>query len=85
MTAEQHQEAFQRHVLNLRKVRGWTQEEMVALLAAAGWRLSRVTLSKVETLDRPVKLGEAVVLAKVLGVDLALLVSPEPITIEVSA
>lgn len=84
MTAQQVQEAFRSHLAPLRKAHGWTQWEMAERLTAAGWPMSRVTWAQVEGQNRGVSLGEAVVVAKVFGVDLALLVSPEPILVEVS-
>jgi hypothetical protein len=57
---------------------------MADRLVAAGWPVSRGTWAKVEVHGRPVLVGEAAVVAKVFGVDLALLVSPEPILVEVS-
>jgi transcriptional regulator with XRE-family HTH domain len=56
-----------RQVRDLRKRKGWTQEDLSTKLQVFGWDVSRESLAKLETQQRRVPDGELFILAKVLG------------------
>lgn len=61
----------------LREGRGWSQGEMARRLTAAGLNgMHQTTVSRLEKGDRPVRLGEATVIAHVLGASLEDMTAP---------
>ncbi len=56
-----------REIHRLRNIKGWTQEDLSAVLQVKGWDLSRGTLAKIESGVRCVTDIEIVVLSNVLG------------------
>jgi len=58
-------------VREFREARGWSQVELADRLATEGMDMSQVLVSRVEQGKRPVRLDEAVVIAGVLGFELA--------------
>ncbi len=76
---------FGLHVRRLRQERGWSQEEVAARVRRRGrpWRQS--TQAKIESAQRPVRLGEAAALADVFEMPLDRLIAglydvPETLT-----
>lgn len=65
-------------IANLRRTREMTQQQ---LATASG--LSRIAIASIENGTRYIKLGEAVILSAVLGVELGDLVSAEPLVLQV--
>lgn len=60
-----------------RQLRGWSLDAMAAKMKRSGTPLAPSALSLVETGKRRISLNEAVVFAKVLGLDLADLMEPQ--------
>lgn len=56
-----------KQICELRKRKGWTQEDLAAKLQVFGWDVSRESLAKLETQNRRVPDGELFILAKILG------------------
>lgn len=59
-----------------REASGLTQQQLADQMTRAGYRMRQGTVSKIEAGDRPVWLGEAVNLARIVGVDLTDLTEP---------
>lgn len=74
---EQSEETvFAQAVQRLREDRGWSQGELARRMVAAGWdTYSQMTVSRTEKLERPIRLGEALALARVFNVTLPLMIS----------
>jgi transcriptional regulator with XRE-family HTH domain len=71
---------FARRFRELREIAGVTQLAVAVQMQAAGHpNIHRSTVGKIENADRPVTVGEAVALARIIGVDVAgLLADPDP-------
>jgi transcriptional regulator with XRE-family HTH domain len=68
--------AFAQAVQRLREDRGWSQGELARRMVAAGWpSYSQMTVSRTEKLERPIRLNEALALARVFNVTLPLMIS----------
>lgn len=66
------------NVRDLRRGRGWTLEQLSAELDSAGHPLSLNVLSRIETMERGVRVQDLVALARVFGVSVdRLLAAPE--------
>jgi transcriptional regulator with XRE-family HTH domain len=70
---------FARRLRALREESGLTQRQLADQVTAAGYRMHQTTIAKIESLERPVALGEAVVLARVIGVSLPGLLDELPV------
>ena len=65
---------FAESMQRLREARGWSQGELARRMVAEGWaNYSQMTVSRTEKLDRPIRLGEASAIARLFGVNLALM------------
>lgn len=70
------EEQFRLNLTALRKQRGLSQGKLAELMVAAGWDdFYQATISRIEKGTRPVRLGEARTLAKLLGADVASMLS----------
>lgn len=67
---------FGERVRQSRKARAWTQEDLSRATKAAGQRIDRAVLSRIESNARAVQIGEALVIAASLGVALDYLLTP---------
>lgn len=67
---------FARRLKEVRSIAGLTQQQLADRVTAAGHKLFRSQVGKIESGDRLVTLGEADALADALGVELADLISP---------
>lgn len=68
------EESFSRGMQRMREARNWSQGELARQLNAAGLtEFYQATISRIEKGARPVRLGEAYVIAEVLEVDLEML------------
>lgn len=54
-----------------REQKGWPQGRIAETMSALGWPWHQQTVARVEHGDRMVRLGEAVALAAILGIDLS--------------
>jgi transcriptional regulator with XRE-family HTH domain len=73
---------FARRVRQLRESAGLTQRQVADQMTGAGYRMHQTTIAKIEADDpRPVYVGEAVTLARILGVSLSDLLS-EPTEVD---
>lgn len=72
------EERFGQRVRELRTERGWSQEKLAEEMTAREFQLHQTQVGKIESAGRPVSLGEAAVLAAVLGVTVFELLGPEP-------
>jgi transcriptional regulator with XRE-family HTH domain len=79
--ATDHDRIFARRLRALREAARLTQRQLAERMTVAGYRMHQTTIAKIEAADRPVVIGEAVVFARIIGVDLAELVT-EPVTRE---
>jgi transcriptional regulator with XRE-family HTH domain len=61
---------FARRVRVLRDTAKMTQRQLADAMTAAGHRMHQTTIAKIEAGERPVQVGEAVALARVIGVGL---------------
>ncbi|MGM9473166.1 helix-turn-helix domain-containing protein [Pseudarthrobacter sp. YS3] len=65
------EERFRMNMRLLREKRGWSQGEMSRRLIEAGWNIfHQTTVSRIESGERPIKLGEARAVAAILDVPL---------------
>lgn len=64
-------------VRNIRKLRGWSQEELARQLSEIGVTMHQTTVAKMENGARPTSVDELVLVARVLGVRPADLTPPE--------
>jgi transcriptional regulator with XRE-family HTH domain len=62
---------FGQRLRELRKLRGWSQEQVASQMRALGHGWQQTTVTKTEAADRPIRLNEAASLAALLelGVD----------------
>jgi len=62
---------FGKRLRELRKLRGWSQEQVASQMRALGHGWQQTTVTKTEAADRPIRLNEAASLAALLdlGVD----------------
>lgn len=75
------EEQFRRAVALLRKQRGFSQERLAKDMHAAGWTdFHQATISRIEKGTRPVRLGEARTLAKLLGADIDSMLTPSALS-----
>jgi transcriptional regulator with XRE-family HTH domain len=58
------------NVRELRKLNGWTQEQLVAKCNLLEWSISRGTLAKIESKKRKVSDYEVLLLAKALNTEI---------------
>ena len=65
-------------VRELRRSRGWTQDDLAREMAARGWPMHQTTIAKLETQVRPIRLNEAATLAAIFEVSIHDLVA-EPV------
>lgn len=72
-TPEDH---FVSNMRQFREKRGWSQSEFVEALRENGLTLHRQTVQKIEGGTRPLKLGEAQVIARTLGLDIESMMEP---------
>lgn len=61
---------FARRLRDVRGIAGLTQQQLADRMTAAGYKMFRSQIGKIENGDRPVTVGEATVLAAALGVEL---------------
>lgn len=74
---EVDEERFRQNMKEGRESRGWSQGELSKRLIEAGWPIfHQTTISRIESGDRPVKLGEARAIAAILGRTLSDMVVP---------
>lgn len=66
---------FARRVRDVRKQAEMTQAQLAARMTSAGYKIDNTAISRIESGDRPVSIGEAVHLAGFLGVPLVELVT----------
>lgn len=57
----------------LRYQRGWTQDMLAAKLQLAGWMISRSSISRMESQQKPVCYFQLFILADIFDVDMAAL------------
>lgn len=69
---------FARRLRATREASGMTQQQLADAMASTGNKIHRSTIGKIESGGRPVTIGEAVQLAGILGVDLAVLATELP-------
>ena len=74
MTIKTAERRFGALVIDLRKRRGWSQEELAGHMTSAGFAWNQQTVTKTETARRPIRLNEVEGLARVFGVPIAALV-----------
>ena len=73
---DDYDKIFARRFQELRQLAAVTQLMIAEQMQAAGYpNIHRSTVGKIENADRPVTVGEAVVLARIIGVDLEMLLS----------
>lgn len=73
----EHERRFIDRMRKLREHRGWSCQRL-----ADATSLSRVALSKIENGSRGLSLGEAVTIARALGVTVEQMSSPEPMVLK---
>jgi transcriptional regulator with XRE-family HTH domain len=61
----------------MREISGLTQQHIADRMAMGGHKMHRSAIAKIESGDRPVLLAEAVMLARVLGIDLIYFLADE--------
>jgi transcriptional regulator with XRE-family HTH domain len=64
-----------RRLRELRETARLTQRQLADRMTGAGYQMHQTTIAKIEAGQRPVIVGEAVALARIIGVDLAALVT----------
>jgi transcriptional regulator with XRE-family HTH domain len=64
------EEMFGQTIHRVRTANGQTQESIAQAMRAHGFEFSQLTVSRIERGSRPVRLNEAIALARVLDVDL---------------
>ncbi|BCW85057.1 hypothetical protein NicSoilE8_27300 [Arthrobacter sp. NicSoilE8] len=75
-TPDVDEECFRENMRTLRERKGWSQGELSRRLIEGGWSIfHQTTISRIESGDRPIKLGEARAIARVLGSNVATMVS----------
>jgi len=71
-------EILARRLRALREAAQLTQRQLADRMAGAGYQMHQTTIAKIEAGQRPVIVGEAVAFARIIGVDLADLVTEPP-------
>jgi transcriptional regulator with XRE-family HTH domain len=66
---------FGRRLRYMREEAGLTQQQLADVMRAAGFRIYRSTIGKIEAGERVVSVGEATEFADVLGIDLRELIN----------
>lgn len=67
---------FVRAMKRLRDERGWTQADLAKKMTEMGWSgIYQTTISRIESGDRPVRIGEARGIAKTFGVTVGLMLA----------
>jgi transcriptional regulator with XRE-family HTH domain len=61
-------EVFRRRLREVRKLKGWTQQNLAAALGRAGVELNEFVITRMESGNRRVSVDEAIAIATVLGV-----------------
>lgn len=80
---EQRLNNFTENMVRWRKQMGWTQDDLAQRMSGAGLKFYPQTVQKIETGDRRIQLGEAIEIARILGVSLgSMLASPRDNIIE---
>lgn len=80
---EQKLKNFTENMLEIRKRMGWTQEDLASRINKVGLKFYPQTVQKIETGERRIQLGEAIEIARVLGMNLgSMLASPREHDIE---
>ncbi|MDR6439082.1 transcriptional regulator with XRE-family HTH domain [Paenarthrobacter nicotinovorans] len=75
-TPDVDEECFRENMRALRERKGWSQGELSRRLIEGGWPIfHQTTISRIESGDRPIKLGEARAIARALGSNVATMVS----------
>lgn len=64
---------FGLHVKDLRKARGWSQEELANRMSAVGHPMHQTTVAKLESGSRPTNVGEVAALAAIFRLSIAAL------------
>ncbi len=67
------EQRFGARVREFRNRQSWSQEKLADLMSAAGYAWRQTTVAKTEAADRPVRVAEAVALARALRVPVAAL------------
>lgn len=75
-TPEDH---FAERVREARERLGWSQVRLAAELGLIGYDLDATTITRLERRERRIRLDDAVALARVLKLDLAWSIGPDPI------
>jgi transcriptional regulator with XRE-family HTH domain len=73
---------FIKQMLRLREAHGMTQTDLARAAKALGLKFHQPTIQRIEAGERPVRLGEAHVIAGIFGVNLDVMTSPEPSSME---
>ncbi len=61
-------EVFRRRLREVRKLKGWTQQDLAAALGRAGVELNEFVITRMESGKRRVSVDEAITIAAVLGI-----------------
>jgi transcriptional regulator with XRE-family HTH domain len=72
----QPEAALGKRVKELRKACGWSQEELARRMSALGFSWVQTTAAKTELANRPIRVNEAVALARLLGLTFERLLYP---------
>ena len=67
------EQVFGKRVKDLRKARGWTQDELAQKLTAAGFPAKQTTITKIENGTRPTNVGEIATIAALLNTEIEVL------------
>lgn len=73
---QQTRDVYRERLKEVRKRRGWTQEELAAAMGKIGHPINRTTIAKIERGHRPMEVSELVAFAAVLDVQPASLYLP---------
>lgn len=69
--------AFIRSMKQLREDRNWTQADLAKRMTDSGWSgIYQTTISRIESGDRPVRIGEARGIARVFEVTVGMMIAP---------
>jgi len=61
-------EVFRKRLREVRKIKGWTQQDLAAALGRAGVHLNEFVITRMESGNRRVSVDEAITISAVLGV-----------------
>jgi transcriptional regulator with XRE-family HTH domain len=70
------EQRFGSRVKDLRRLRGWTQEEFARRMTAAGHQMHQTTVAKMESGARPTNIKELAAIAMLFDVSIAALFDP---------